>query len=230
MQFNCYNLFTILCTELYMSVFHLAELTSPRPANSFLFARFAMTLKLLQFRPQVDSPDDVSLGLKSIRPMTCNVLQQGEHSYQRCSFNSVCIPYVQSLIFHAYSSSKDDEFISGESTLVEADCRRANRPSGETSWYHEAQTVFLIFQDALDLPSSLLGILGNLSVVFLTGVSESNKLVNRGSSKDSTLFKDFVRHEIGLSTLLLIFGSFRKPLSSSAALAVFSPVYSLSCA
>ena len=60
-------------------------------------------------------------------------------------FNSACIPHVQSLIFHAYSSSKDDEFISGESTLVEADCRRANRPSGETSWYHEAQTVFLIF-------------------------------------------------------------------------------------
>ena len=108
-------------------------------------AKFAMTLKLRYFRPQVDSPDDVSLGLKSIRPMTCNVLQQGEHSYQRCSFNSACIPCVQSLIFHAYSSSKDDEFISGESTLVEADCRRANRPSGETSWYHEAQTVFLIF-------------------------------------------------------------------------------------
>ena len=39
---------------------------------------------------------------------------------------------VQSLFFHAYSSSNT----SGESTLVGPYCRRANRSSGETSWYH----------------------------------------------------------------------------------------------
>lgn len=62
-------------------------------------------------------------------------------------YNTVNIPIREVILFqlgflmcsHCFLrlfKFKEDEFTSGESTLVGPYCRRANRPSGETSWYH----------------------------------------------------------------------------------------------
>ena len=60
-----------------------------------------------------------SPGLKSIRPMTYNTLQHGEHTDRKCYFSKSWISHVQSLSFHAYSffsGLKNDKYTLGEST------------------------------------------------------------------------------------------------------------------
>ena len=69
-------------------------------------------------RIAVVSPDGVSPGLKSIRPITYNNLQHGAHNQQRCYFSYVWIPNVQTLSFDVtsrlFSGLNNHNYKSGE--------------------------------------------------------------------------------------------------------------------
>ena len=82
--------------------------------KSIHLTAFAMTL--------VDSPDDEQHSTTRWTYLS------------RCYFSYPWIPHVQSL-YSLLKGLKNDRYASGESTRVWANCCRADRPSGETTWY-----------------------------------------------------------------------------------------------
>ena len=135
--YNWYTSPTVACEQVPWGRWTREEL------RSFCPTAFARTL--------VDSLDDI------------------QHStawwtyLSRCYFSYPGIPNVQSLSFHAFSLFvwlKEWQIHFGRIDLVRANCFRANRPSGETTWYpreYESSPLFsLPVPEPVREPASML--------------------------------------------------------------------------